>query len=235
MKVVITTLVWKRPEIFEIWATAVCRMINEFPSVEFDVLVAGSEGETSKQMVEFYGFDYLETPNSPLGLKANLRLQACKKYNADYILFLGSDDLMSNEAFEFIYIQMLQGYDEIAPMDLYIYDTKSDTLVYSCGYTNHRRGERLAIGRAIKCDLFHQMGWTLWDGGINKSLDGSAKKRLDRCIKNPCYYWLKSNGLMIVDIKSEMNISPFKIRENHTVVDTKELEQMEEHKMIRAI
>lgn len=232
MKIVITTLIWKRPEIFKIWAIAICRMVNDFPSVDFNVLVAGSEGNVSKQLVEFYGFDYLETPNEPIGNKANLRLQACRKYNADYVLFLGSDDVMSSKTFEFIYTKMQIGYDEIAPMDLYIYDTVSNTLVYSCGYTNKRKGERLAIGRALKCGVLDLVGWNMWKPGINKSLDGSSRDKLKNYIKNPHYYWLKLNGLMIIDIKSPENLSPFAIRENHTVISGAELIAIEEHNLI---
>ena len=232
MKVVITSMIWKRPEIFKIWSISICRLINSFPGVEFKVLVAGSEKEISRKQVEFYGFDYVEAPNDPLGNKANLRLQACKKYGADYILFLGSDDILNNKAFAFILDKMEKGFEEIAPIDLYIYDSESRRLIYSKGYTNERKGERLAIGRAIKTDVLNKVSWNLWRPGINKSLDGSSRKILDKYINNPFYYYLKDNDLMIIDIKSEVNLSPFKIRSNHTLINSNKLKQMEEHNLI---
>ncbi len=235
MKVVITTMIWQRPAITSIWCEAVKRLIKSFPQVEFNVLVAGSEGVHSRTLIEWHGFDYIETPNAPLANKANLRLQACKKYNADYILFLGSDDVMNNKTFEFILSKMQKGFDEIAPMDLYIYDTVSKTLVYSRGYINHRKGERLAIGRAVKCSVLDRVGWSMWKPGLNTSLDGSSREKLNKHIRNPYYYWLKANGLMIIDIKSKVNMGKFVIRKNHTVVPNDNLNLMEEHKLIRAI
>ncbi len=223
MKIVITTLIWKRPEVFKIWAVAVQRIISEFPDIDFEVLIAGSEGRVSKKITDAWKWHYIETPNQPLGLKANIRLKACKKLKPDYVLFLGSDDIMSIKTFAFILKKIKKGFDEIAPMDLYIYDAPSKTLVYSQGYINHRKGERLAIGRAIHKDVLDRIGWTMWDSTRDRNLDGSSKGLLNSVVKNPYYYWLKKNNLMIVDIKTEINLSVFQIRNNHTIIDTKKL------------
>jgi len=233
MRIVITTLIWKRPELFKIWATSICRLINSFPNINFDVLVAGSEGIESENLVRLYGFDYLETPNEPLGLKANLRLKECQKYKSDYVLFFGSDDFMNNKTFAFILEKMEKGFEEIAPMDLFIYDSISKRLVYSCGYINERKGERLAIGRAIKTDVLNRMNWSLWNISLNKSLDGNSRKQLDKQIQKPFYYYLNRNDLMIVDIKSDVNLNRFKVRENHQLIDSKKLNELEEFYLIK--
>ncbi len=225
-------MIWKRPEVFKIWAVAVQRIIATFPKIDFEVLIAGSEGMVSKKIVDAWKWNYLETPNQPLGLKANIRLKACQKLKPDYVLFLGSDDIMSIPTFRFILNKIKQGFDEIAPMDLYIYDVQSKRLVYSRGYTNHRKGERLAIGRVIHRDVLNKLKWTMWNSTRNTSLDGSSKSLLDGIVRKPCYYWLKENNLMILDIKTAVNLSKFKLRDNHTVVDNKLLDQFPESRII---
>ncbi len=232
MKIVITTMIWKRPEVFKIWAVAVQRIISEFPDIDFEVLIAGSEGRVSKKITDAWHWHYLETPNQPLGLKANLRLQACQKLKPDYVLFLGSDDIMSIKTFTFILKKMKQGFDEIAPMDLYIYDALSKRLVYSRGYINHRKGERLAIGRAIHKDVLDKINWTMWSNVLSRNLDGNSKTLLNGVVRNPYYYWLKENNLMIVDIKTEVNLSKFQLRDNHTIVGTELLNQFPESHII---
>lgn len=235
MKICIATMIWKRPEVFRIWATGVQRLIDTFKEVNFTVVVAGSEGDVSRKLVEEFDFHYLETPNKPLGRKANLRIQECRKFHPDYVLFLGSDDLMSNKTFEFIYDKAKKGYDEIASMDLYIYDSITDTMVYTPGYLNHRKGECMAVGRMIRRSVLEASGWHLWDNDINKFLDGSAKKRLNNLVKERYYYYLKENGLFIVDIKSGNNISTFMIRENYEILHTNELMRIKEYKLIKEL
>ena len=204
-------MIWKRPDVFKVWAVAVQRIITTFTKINFEVLIAGSEGMVSKKIVDAWKWHYLETPNQPLGLKANIRLKACKKLKPDYVLFLGSDDIMSIPTFRFILNKIKQGFDEIAPMDLYIYDVQSKRLVYSRGYTNHRKGERLAIGRVIHKDVLNKINWTMWSNDKNRNLDGNSKSLLNGAVKKPYYYWLKENNLIIIDIKTDVNLNNDKI------------------------
>lgn len=235
MKIVITTMIWKRPNVFRVWATAVTRIIKTFKDQEFEVLVAGSEGNKSKKLADSWGFHYLETPNQPLGLKANLRLKTCEKLNPDYVLFLGSDDLMCTDTFSFILDKMKKGFDEIAPMDLYLYKVINGMLIYSEGYINHRKGERLAIGRALHKDVLNRINWKMWSNDIKIGLDGNSRNHLDGHVKNPHYYWLKENNLMIVDLKTEVNLSKFRLRENHYVIDNTLLNKLPELELINSL
>ncbi|MGR3220859.1 MAG: glycosyltransferase family A protein [Candidatus Anammoxibacter sp.] len=209
MKVVIHTMIWGRFEVFKFWAESVKELKDRFPSVEIDVVVAGSEGKKSKNIVERYGFKYVKTPNSPLGRKANLALLACKKLKPDYVLFLGSDDIVSPKTFEFLLKKMRKGYDEICNMDLYLYDIKSGLTVYFHGYTNHRDGEPMGVGRCLSAEFLDQTKWSLWDKQINKYLDGSSNSNLKKISHSRFIYRLKEKGLMIFDIKSSTFITPF--------------------------
>lgn len=225
MKIVITTMIWKRPNIFRIWAVTVQRIIATFTEIDFEVLIAGSEGPKSKKIIDAWCWHYIETPNEPLGLKANLRLKACEKLKPDYVLFLGSDDIMSIKTFSFILKKMKQGFDEIAPMDLYIYNAPNRRLIYSQGYINHRKGERLSIGRVLHKNVLDRVKWSMWNNNRKIGLDGNSRNKLTGSVKNPYYYWLKEHDLMIIDIKTGINLSKFKLRNNHIVVQNAKLDE----------
>jgi len=235
MKVVITTMIWKRPEITKVWCTAIERIIKSFPEVEFNILVAGSEGEKSRLLIESFNFDYIETPNQPLSNKANIRLKACKKYNADYVLLLGSDDFINNKTFNFILDKMKIGYDEIAPLDLYYYDTVSKAFVYCQGYTNHRKGEQLAISRAVSKSVLNKIGWQMFEPNKTKGLDYGSGKRLKAAVEKPYYYSIKENDLFIIDVKSETNITKFQRRSNQYNVSIDKLNYLEEYQLIKSL
>ena len=235
MRIVITTLIWKRPKLVNVWCKAIQRIINSFPEVDIVVLVAGSEGDKSRNLIESHGFDYIETPNQPLSNKANRRLIACKNYKSDYVLFLGSDDFINNKTFDFILDKMKIGHDEIAPMDLYYYDTVSKSFVYCEGYTNHRKGEQLAIARSVTRDVLNKIGWQMFDPNKTKGLDSGSKKRLKSAVQNPYYYSIKENDLFILDVKTETNITKFQRRSNQHNVSIEKLSYLEEHHLIKSL
>ena len=104
MKIAIVTAVWKRPEVFKFFARGVHKLIESFPSIQFEVIVTGSEGTQSEQMVTTEGFHYIEIPNEPLAEKHNSSLKKAKQLKPDYVLCLGSDDIISPGLFE-IYLK----------------------------------------------------------------------------------------------------------------------------------
>lgn len=218
MRVVITTLLWKRHKLFKIWAKCVS-------SLGAEVVVAGSEGSKSKKLVESLGFHYIETPNSPLSEKANLRMGKVKELKPDYVLFLGSDDLISKRTYDFLYKKMKLGYDAICNMDLYVYDTLTKTTTYNKEYRGERAGEPKAPGRCYSKNLLNKLNWTLWSDNIECNLDNNLHMRLKELEYTEFCYFLKREKLMIIDIKGKDSITPFdKIpRENYTVIDFNEV------------
>lgn len=214
MRVVIPTMIYGRFEVLDIWAAGIHRLIKSFPDIEFNVLIAGSEGEVSRDKAIDYGFDYIQLPNFPLGLKANLRLQAARDYEADYCLFLGSDNLISNATFGYLLDKAAKGYKQVSNYDLYLHDSRTKRTVYSKGYTNHRRGESLAVGRFLHKDILNALGWTLWSDSREKWLDVESYARIKSIPHRQHKYRIKDSGLFVIDIKTVNNISSFQMRSN---------------------
>ena len=90
MKICIITAVWKRPEVFKIFAESIKLLKGDIV-----VCVVGSEGDKSRKMVESYGFQYTEAPNKPLWVKWNQAAILASQTDADYYLLMGSDDIIN--------------------------------------------------------------------------------------------------------------------------------------------
>ena len=223
MKIVLATMIWKRHEVFKIWAQQVLALQNDYPLIDILALVAGSEGKRSQNLVHSYGFYYIETPNQPLGNKANLRLKACKNLQPDYVLFLGSDDIVSAKAFGYILARINEGFEQISSTDLYYYDTASKRVIYSAGYINHRAGEPMAVGRCVSARVLDALDWRLWKKTTRRGLDGSARDRLESIFHRRHVYRHKDAGGMVLDIKNEDNITLFKMRPNYTEIPLNQL------------
>jgi len=209
MKIAVVTGVWKRPRIFEMFAKG----IKNLP-VEVDVIVAGSEGRTSRQMVQRHGFKYIETPNSPLSAKMNATTLAAKDY--DYVICMGSDDILSPELMKHYLKWMTLGYDFIGLTDFYFYDTTTRRAMYWGGYRGVRQGETVGAGRVLSSKLLKSMDWKPWGDNLSSSLDSDMNSRIKgKQIKMS----LKKLGVFAVDIKSSTNITKFNRWDNTTLID----------------
>jgi hypothetical protein len=71
LKLAIVTGVWKRPEVFKLFAKGM-HDLRASSSLDITVIVAGSEGIKSRSMVEQYPFYYIEAKNDPLAAKMNV-------------------------------------------------------------------------------------------------------------------------------------------------------------------
>lgn len=203
-KIAIGTMMWRRHDVFKVWATCIHRLIKDFPQCEFTVVVVGSEGKTSEDIVKSNGFQYIECENVT-GKKANVRLEAMRKLKPDNFIFCGSDDIISSEAFRFM-LDLSSGYDEICTMTLHYFDTQTKRLILSPGYQGSpREGEPLAPWRMLKAGIVSMLG-DPWHE-LPRNIDSGVYQRLSAIPHSQ----LCHSGKMIIDIKSPGNITPFHV------------------------
>ena len=203
-KIAIITAVWKRPEVFAMFARNVHRLSKDFDIV---CCVAGSERSKSEAMVKDQGFDYVEWKNPPLGQKMNRAAMLAAKHNPDYCLMMGSDDLISPELLR-NYLKHIEDY--IYVTDGYFYDLESKRALYWAGYNrNLNRGHALGAGRFMSRNLMDQLNWQPWlDDRLHNLLDTSMDKRLAQCKYTKRALKCISHGLL-VDVKSPENMTKF--------------------------
>jgi hypothetical protein len=220
MKIAIVSAVWQRHNVFEMFAQG-CKNLMNNGRAEIIVIVAGSEGRVSKQLVEKHGFIYCEMPNNQLAEKVNAPVIIARKLNVDYIFAMGSDDVISPQAFDIYIDEMEQGTDFIGVSDFYFYDLKTKRTLYWGGYLERwRKGHSCGAARAISKKLLNSWGWKVWEPKHNTILDNSIQEKLSRISHTSCIFSLRHQGVMAVDIKSQTNMTPFEKWNNSNFISS---------------
>lgn len=225
LKIAIVSAVWKRPEVFELFAKGIKILKQETP-IEIIVIISGSEGERSKTMVEKHGFIYIEVPNEPLATKVNATTLKAKEMNVDFVLCIGSDDIITPELMKVYEKFMRKGYDYIGVLDFYFYSIVTKKAAYWAGYRDERRkGHTCGAGRLISKRLMNKWNWAPWEIKDSKVLDNSMQHKLKNTPHNLAIFTLKEYGVYALDIKSETNMTPYALWDNTKEIPVNELKK----------
>lgn len=202
MKIIVLTAVWKRHELFRIFKQGFNR-INKDSNHELTLVTIGSEE------IKFSS-NHVETENKPLSNKWQKGIDYIKDMEFDYVLMLGSDDIVCSKLLKVYTKSMEESIDLIGLIDCYFLDSRDSTFKFWQGYKNHRRGESIGMARMISKRLIEKMGWKVWSDGLNKGLDSSMMKNLKRIKYTEKMFNCKKEGIAAIDIKTDINVSNIK-------------------------
>lgn len=151
-------------------------------------------------LCEKYGVKWVMYKNDPLGEKKNFGLSEAMNLEWDYLIEIGSDDILKTE-----YLHAIAPYLGV----------KEVLNISHVGYLNSEDGtcrkyqtkNRFGMGRAISRKVFERIGTKLWLDRINKGMDNNSNGYLDR----RAIFWKRIDSLkpLGIDIKSAVNIWPF--------------------------
>lgn len=214
MRIAIVTAVWGRPEVFRLFALSIDRLKQlQNENLSIWVVVAGSEGKTSQDMVEQAGMIYVEVPNQPLAEKHNKAMMTASLLKPDYVFCVGSDDLIHPDMLGVYIDEMKKGTDFIGVTDFYFYDLKTTRALYWGGYREaFRLGHTAGAARAMSKRLMDLWHWQPWESRHNKILDNSIQEKLNRTNHTTKTFNMKREGVFGVDIKSDINMTPINYR-----------------------
>ena len=201
MKLLIYTAVWKRPEITEICFMGIKRLQNYSLSFHVKPFAVISE-ESMIPLCEKYGVEWCMCDNHPLGAKKNFGLSQLRDKDFDFMIEIGSDDLILGELFD-QYQKFFVKYDFFGVSDAaYI---NAETLECARLQSDAVYG----AGRAISKKALEQMDYSLW-GNRNRGMD---KASLTSLYESGIRYWQipAIEYPCVIDIKSSVNIWPFRI------------------------
>ena len=103
----IVSAIWKRPELTEIFLQSLLRYRKDYG---ITAVVAGSEGDITRQACELRGIGYVETQNQPLSSKFNkAAITAWNKYEPDGLMIMGSDDFVNEQLIQHYLLNLEQG------------------------------------------------------------------------------------------------------------------------------
>lgn len=197
-KLLIYMALWKRPEITEICFLGVNRLRDSglFPIEAFAVL-----SEVSMiPLCEKYNIGWCWHENKPVGRKKNYGLSQAYKLDWDYLIEIGSDDVLKTELLKlyapYFGVKDFLGINHFA----YVDSKNGDTRAY-------RSTTSFGLGRAFSRKVLDTVGTDLWPDGISKGLDNNSTFLLAR--KGILETRIKSEVPLAIDIKGEDNIWSF--------------------------
>lgn len=216
MKILLFLPVWKRPEITEI-----CFMgINRLKKVGIHQVSAFAviSEEEMIPLCKKYGIEYCFYKNYPLGEKKNYGLSQAMKIDFDYLVEIGSDDLLKND--------FLSLYSWNLPVmklaDFIILDSETLKCKRLSGSI-----PKYGTGRAIHKDVLKDL--KLWPDKANRGLDNSSMMRL--AVAGVTQQWFKSEEPLSIDIKSEVNIWSYESSGGHSYPLEKALRGLSEQEI----
>jgi len=231
IKLAIVTSVWGRQDVIQMFIQGINNLIDNCKEFEIYLIVSGSHqdenhdyslGAFEYSIFEHLNLDYkyIEIPNEPLAAKVNATTYAAGKLGVDYVLCMGSDDIISPELLNEYGKLMRKGIDFIGVTDFYFYDTVSKRSLYWGGYTEpNRKGHTAGAARCLSARLLDQWNWMPWENKDSLMLDKSMQDKLKVTPHTIETFSMKSKGLFAVDIKSSTNMTPFEKWNNSDFID----------------
>lgn len=191
-KILILLPIWGRENI-----TRICfeNLVELQKKYNIEVLCVVSE-QWAKLTAFEYGFKYVEAPNECLGTKMNIGVKESLKYDYDYLMNLGSDDIITEKYFKEIEHLFESDYPFFGGTKLTFVNSKSKELK-TADY-----GVMIGAGRCIKKDeLLKVLNRTEMYDKIQRGLDLNSMSKF-RC---PMIE-VENSFDSLYDIKSEINI-----------------------------
>lgn len=199
-KILIYLAVWKRPHITELCFVGIQRL-KAHPDFEIDALAVISEGSMIP-LCEKYGIKWVMTENEPLGRKKNFGLSACRAYHFDYLLEIGSDDLILNELLD-SYKPYIGKWEIFGINDAAYIDSKTGLCRRLTSFNS-----TYGAGRMVSRETLEKVNFQLWNPTAQRGLDNNSLFALNRVgIKYHKVPPMEFPG--VIDVKSETNIWGF--------------------------
>ncbi len=213
LKLGILSCAWQRPELFNLFLKGLKRL--HCPGVKITPVIVVSE-DKAMRLCQENGIRYINFANYPLGRKYNVGLGALK--DMDYVMSINSDDFLCDKTLSVYKEYMDKKIDFIGIVDIYFYDKRTGRLGYFPGYEEMaktdrrykgRIGESLGACRVLSKSLLGKVNYRLWIDKVDRGLDWSMMQRLWGINYTKKIFSIKEKDLMIVDVKTNVNINTF--------------------------
>lgn len=199
-KLLIYLAVWRRPEITELCFMGINRL-RKHPDYEIDALAVISEPNMIS-LCNQYGIKWLIHENLPLGKKKNAGLISAASYDFEYLMEIGSDDLITDDLLT-QYLDYLGEYDFFGISDAAYIESENGT----CRRLITDKST-YGAGRMISRKVLDAMGWKLWNNNLNRGLDNDSLRSIES--KGFKFYKVPAgNAPGVIDVKSDENLWKF--------------------------
>lgn len=199
-----------RPKILELWCKQIQRLRSD-NGLYFPVAVVSDESDAVICNRNY--ITHIVHENNPVTSKFNRAFRFMQSIGVDYVMVLGSDDIVSTKYIQDTMVQMEKGIDLIGTNTIYFY----------CGQGSER-GKLVkldtpimkGIGKTVSKRILDQCNWTLWNEAKNWGMDAIATKTI--MSYNPSKSVIDG---VVVDVKTKENLNSFRVFRNRPEVDNK--------------
>ena len=195
-RIIILLPIWKRKSI-----TMLClsnlKLLKEKYNV--DVLCVVSEDWVKMEAFN-YGFKWVEVSNDDLGHKMNVGVEAVMKLDFDYMMNLGSDDIINEKLFEIYEPYIKKGVGMFGITKATFIDSESKDCKV-CDYQIMIGAGRMISKAYLKKYVIRDGKSIMYDKGLSKGLDLNSMNKFD-CTKTE----IATDDNLIWDIKGNDNI-----------------------------
>jgi hypothetical protein len=197
----ILVLAYERKEITEICFTGLQRNIQEFERCGIRATVYVSTDAANAALCDLFGFEHDITDPKPIGKRLNDAVDECLNEHFDYLMQMGSDDLLTTAGVYHLSAMITNGCPMFGFNSLYVVKRQTRKM---------KRYTALMVFGAGRCISRNAVinSIPLWRDNSMRGLDGESQTRLnEKANVRPLN--IVSNKPCIVDIKSSVNINTY--------------------------
>ena len=187
-----------RPKVFKLFCASMKRLRTQ---VGIDFPVVCVSGIEDRKTCDEYGIGHVVQANKPVSRKFDTACKYMKQLQLDYIMVLGSDDILSTSLLKSLISEMNKGISLIGIKELYFYGTEKQFK----GKLLYIRLTTLAgVCRTIHRSILDKVDWMPWNADKNWGMDSLSMKRIRPYVTTQSVV----EGI-VVDVKSECNLNHF--------------------------
>lgn len=213
-KIVIIIPCWGRSDVFRLVSSQLDLFYYKTKTeIDLTVLYIFSPEDKELQQLDFiyhdanHVRDKIYSSNKQLGKKLNDGIEYASRFNYDYIMNMGSDDLIHPGLIDKYLPFIKANVPVMGVSSLYFLKKNEDPVFFFYYNTPHVIGAGRMIHRSAIQSVISKYG-ALYDPDICRGMDTHSAKRLKDCGYGQQVVY-RGKFPYIVDIKSEVNINSF--------------------------
>ena len=161
-----------RPKVFKLFCASMKRLRTQ---VGIDFPVVCVSGIEDRKTCDEYGIGHIIQANKPVSRKFDTATKYMQKLGVDYVIVMGSDDILSTSLLKSLISEMNKGISLIGIKELYFYGTEKQFK----GKLLYIRLTTLAgVCRTIHRSILDKVDWMPWNADKGWGMDGLMMKRI---------------------------------------------------------
>ncbi len=197
-KLCIITTNYGRDNILDLYLYGIDRL-----RIQCDIQIVSIVVGDITKVTEKHDVIHIPHANHPLTTKFNVACQKAREYNPDYVMVMGSDDLMSKEVLD--YIISKSNADFIGIRDIYLYSLDPKHL----NQMMYLKSNIVGCGRTISRAVMDKVNWKPWNIERDRGVDQVLWRTMEKHIKTQELFYVQDIGGYLVDVKTEESMNDF--------------------------